>query len=74
MPLYDYRCVGCGRTFETLLNRWDAPAPPCPHCGAARAERQLSVFGVAVATGGEAKACGEPGGCAPAGCGCCNLN
>jgi len=58
MPLYDYRCTACRRTFETLLDRWNADAPACPHCGTARAVRQFSVFAVASAPSVEGKACG----------------
>lgn len=32
MPLYDFRCESCGRTFEEL-GAADAPAPACPGCG-----------------------------------------
>lgn len=43
MPIYDYACVTCDSTFEELL-RSDAPPPPCPSCGNAETERQLSTF------------------------------
>jgi len=69
MPLYDYRCSACNRKFEALLDRWDQPAPPCPHCGAARAVRQLSVFAVGAAPSRAEESCGTQG-CGPGGCAC----
>lgn len=43
MPIYEYRCAGCGRVFESLraLAVADDPAP-CPDCGKA-AKRILSA-------------------------------
>ena len=70
MPLYDYRCTGCRRTFETLLDRWNAPAPPCPHCGVAGAVRQFSVFAVASVLDGGSQACDEQGACGTSSCAC----
>jgi putative FmdB family regulatory protein len=43
VPIYDYACVTCDEVFEELL-RSDAPPPPCPSCGNAETERQLSTF------------------------------
>lgn len=73
MPIYEYRCTACGRSFEALMARWDAPAPACEHCGAAHVERKLSVFAVSAPTSGTGPACGDPGAtCGPGGCGCCS--
>lgn len=44
MPLYEFVCIACGRTFEEICAR-DAAAPPCPACGAAGGEKQISVPG-----------------------------
>jgi putative FmdB family regulatory protein len=38
MPIYVYRCDGCGLRFERLASR-DAEAPACPECG--RATRKI---------------------------------
>lgn len=54
MPLYEYRCTGCGERFEVLQRMGEgAAALACPRCGAARPERQLSTF---AASGGGAAA------------------
>ncbi|MCC6651146.1 MAG: zinc ribbon domain-containing protein [Candidatus Eisenbacteria bacterium] len=70
MPLYEYRCSGCHQSFETLLDRWDSPAPPCPQCGEARTERLLSVFAVPTASACEERSRPSPGGCGAGGCAC----
>ncbi len=35
MPLYEYRCEACGRTFEFLQKLNDAPLETCSQCGGA---------------------------------------
>src|SRR5207302_9659252 len=42
MPIYEYRCAACGRRASALARTYDAPAPACPHCGAAALERLIS--------------------------------
>ena len=32
MPIYEYDCAECGKTWE-VLQKMDAPAPACPNCG-----------------------------------------
>jgi putative FmdB family regulatory protein len=44
MPLFDYKCRGCGHTYEYLL-RGDAQ-PVCPQCSSPDAEKQLTMFSV----------------------------
>ena len=44
MPLYEYRCAGCGSEFELLIR--GAAAPVCPSCGGVDLERVLSMFAV----------------------------
>ena len=33
MPLYEYRCVSCGRLTEELQKMGAGPPGPCPACG-----------------------------------------
>ncbi|WP_407279780.1 FmdB family zinc ribbon protein [Aromatoleum evansii] len=41
MPIFDYRCPVCDRTFELLVRSGEAP--PCPHCGNTTLEKQVSA-------------------------------
>ena len=54
MPLYEYICRDCGKTFEMLRRMKDADEPTeCPNCGSDTIERQFSTFA--------AGACGSAG-------------
>lgn len=33
MPMYEYRCTGCGHQFEIRQKFSDAPETKCPQCG-----------------------------------------
>ena len=56
MPIYEYRCDQCGRTFEKLRKMQDDDRDiRCPHCDSEKAKRQMSGF----ATGG---GCAAPAG------------
>lgn len=49
MPLYEYRCETCGRTFEKYRRMSEVDAEQkCPYCESEEVTRQLSTF----ATGG----------------------
>lgn len=41
MPLYDFRCPACNRTFELLIRASDHPA--CPTCGNRELEKLVSA-------------------------------
>jgi putative FmdB family regulatory protein len=56
MPLYEYRCAGCGETFEKLVRMGSNEIPPCPHCGTTNAKRLIST--IARTTSGD---CGPSG-------------
>ena len=44
MPLFEFRCCGCGHHFEALVR--GAAAPTCPACASDHLERLISLFGV----------------------------
>jgi putative FmdB family regulatory protein len=45
MPLYEYQCLRCGKTFELLRRISDADADlQCPDCHSQQIERQFSTF------------------------------
>jgi len=47
MPIYEYRCKGCGHEFEQLIRTGDAAA--CPACNGQDLERLLSLSSVSTA-------------------------
>lgn len=72
MPIFEYRCPTCDKTFERLQRRDDDAPVCCPTCGAP-SDRQFSAFAMSVAgpsfgSCASRDACGGP---APSGgCGC----
>ena len=41
MPIFEYKCRGCGNEFELLVRKSDTPA--CPSCKGTELERLLSL-------------------------------
>ena len=72
MPLFEYLCQDCGRSFEKIVPRYDSPAD-CIHCNSGRVEKQLSVFAVAGGSSSESASegpgCGRCGAAQPGMCG-----
>jgi putative FmdB family regulatory protein len=70
MPLYEYRCLGCGRLFERLVRSWNEEVD-CPACASAQVEKQVSTFAFAGTDGGQGGGMGGGGSCCGrGGCGC----
>jgi putative FmdB family regulatory protein len=44
MPIYEYRCRGCGKEFEAIVR--NAQLPLCPSCQGQDLERLISLFAV----------------------------
>lgn len=45
MPIYEYRCLDCGREFSRLiLSTSDSESLECPKCGGRNLERLMSRF------------------------------
>ena len=47
MPIYDYKCRGCGQEFELIVLRDTVSA--CPSCHSQELEQQVSGFAVSSA-------------------------
>lgn len=46
MPIYEYRCPHCGKTFEKLLPMGtDAGQVECPSCGRKGVDKKISRVG-----------------------------
>ena len=71
MPLYEYRCRPCARTFE-LLRPMSSSAEPvaCP-AGHPRAERVISLFAARVSQGQDLDERPSGGGCSSCAGGAC---
>ena len=72
MPIYEYRCQSCRRSFEHLARRLTDVARNCPHCGAPRPVKQFSTFAARAdaAAGKVCDSCPTTPTCPSAGRGC----
>lgn len=54
MPIYEFRCIGCGHIFELLkLKKEDGKSGmKCPKCGCEEVERVLSTISVGTSSSG----------------------
>ena len=48
MPLYEFECLDCGQSFETLVRNPNSPI--CPGCQGHNLKRLLSMFSVSSET------------------------
>ena len=75
MPIYEYRCEGCGAKFEKLVRHADSGELRCPSCGESRLAQEFSTF---AAHSGPAKNSGSAPMCPSGGVcptpGACGLN
>ena len=47
MPIYEFKCAGCGEGFEKIVKVDETPG--CPNCGSSEVERVVS-FSATVST------------------------
>ena len=52
MPLYEYRCDGCGHALEALQRMSDAPLTMCPAFGTAQLSKPVSTARFGLTGGG----------------------
>jgi putative FmdB family regulatory protein len=81
MPIYEYRCAGCDRSFEAFVRPGD-DSTQCPHCHSSKLTRELSTFAArsngdttaaaasAIANSGTNGGSTAGGGCCGGACGC----
>lgn len=72
MPLFEYRCAGCGEAFEELVRDADEPVS-CPACGREGADRRLPLVRRTSAGGSPGEPARSSGcaGCAGGSCSSC---
>ena len=69
MPIYDYRCDGCGSTYDVFHKvREVVEDVVCPECGSAEHTRLLSAPSISMGGKEEIPAC-TTGGCCGGSCG-----
>jgi len=61
MPIYEYECRQCEKTFE-ILQRADEKVS-CPSCGSGRLKKLLSVFSSPTVTAGLKECASQSAGC-----------
>ena len=44
MPIYEYKCLGCGHLFEKIVKLNETPN--CPECDSGKLEKQFTVAAV----------------------------
>jgi putative FmdB family regulatory protein len=54
MPIYEYRCSDCSRTFEKIIWNSKGETIDCPFCKGKKVVRLLSTFSKAGGQTGEA--------------------
>ncbi len=68
MPIYEYRCDDCERSFETLVLSGYADDTECPHCHGRKLSRELSTFAARSATVKNGASAATGGGCSSGAC------
>jgi putative FmdB family regulatory protein len=67
MPIYEYKCNGCGNNFEKLVSASSQTDVMCEKCGSSQVDKLMSVVGGIQMGGGKdancpaAPACGATG-------------
>jgi putative FmdB family regulatory protein len=69
MPIYEYKCEGCGKHYEQIRRMTEADSNlECPDCRSSSVKRQLSSF-AAHSGGGPQPGAPTGGGCGMGACG-----
>ena len=70
MPLYEYLCGECSKSFTILQKTQVKPGDTlCPYCGDTDVQKQFSTFASKGTGSSESSDGGQS--CPPTGCGCC---
>jgi putative FmdB family regulatory protein len=57
MPIFEYKCLDCGASFEKLQKAGSIELLPCPFCGSEKTQKEFSAF---AAPGGTKSAVSTP--------------
>lgn len=68
MPIYEYACAPCGKSFEELvIRKSDEAGVKCPACGSAEVARQMSRPAAARSGAGDGGSFSPAPSCGPVG-------
>jgi putative FmdB family regulatory protein len=72
MPLFEYECAKCRRSFEKLVRSSEAVLTvACPSCGSHKTKKRVSAFAHAVKGGSSTPKSSGSCGCGGGNCGGC---
>lgn len=77
MPIYDYRCNDCGKTYDVFHKvREVAEDVVCPSCGSVQSTRLIGAPSFSMTGKGRTSSFGDAPACADGSCcgGSCGLN
>jgi putative FmdB family regulatory protein len=60
MPLYEFKCSGCGKDFSEIRKTGDYDNVVCPQCGSKDTQKRMSMF--SGGRGTKVPTCGHSGG------------
>lgn len=67
MPIYEYFCDDCQKTFEVFVRSINTPVTPvCPDCGGQHVQKEATAAS-AVGVGGASVSASNSASCAPSG-------
>jgi putative FmdB family regulatory protein len=71
VPIYEYVCMDCQRSFERYVKAWGEPVA-CDACQSGNVEKKLSTFAMGGLSGNGSPGPAMSGGgcCGGGGCGC----
>ncbi len=49
MPIYEYRCLECSRSFEKIITSSAAETIVCDHCGSPKVQKKVSAASLRLA-------------------------
>jgi putative FmdB family regulatory protein len=59
MPIYEFACSKCGRSFEELVSMSKISEVVCPQCGSGQVKKKMSTFASKPAEGGSSFSLGS---------------
>ena len=69
MPIYEFACSKCGRSFEELVSISKIDEVVCPKCGSGQVKKKMSTFASKPAAGGSSFSLGSSSSSASCGTG-----